>query len=151
MTLSDILKDFDPGLSDDELATLVQKALASPEMDAEQFGNVLDSLGELDWVGSAFAPSLKYLIEYIESHEIKVQSSFLTSLAWSLMVFCETTPIGCKPEFKQEFEESLSKSNRLFADCFCETHSIYCLIGMAASTQQPKAARVLFDLQSESV
>lgn len=146
-----ILKEFDLKHPDHELAALVQEAMASPEMDAENFGNVLESLGELDWVGSAFAPSLKYFIDYIEKHEVKQQSSLLTPLAWSLMVFCETTPIECKPEFKEDFQNSLRKVNRLFADCFCETESIYCLIGMAAASGQTEAARSLWGLQSESV
>ena len=146
--LSSILDEFDLKLPDEKLAELVQKALATPEMNPEQFDNVLELLGELEWIGSGFAPSLKYFIDYVENSSSKDKSRLLGSLAHWIRVFCETEPLACKPEFEEDFKNSLKKSIQIFANSFCETRCIYCLIGMAAASGKPKAARVLWDLQS---
>ena len=150
MTLA-ILKQFELSLPDEELAALVRQALASPEMDDNQFANIVDSLGELDWLGSAFAPSLTHFIQYVDQRDVESQSPLLTHLAWAVMVFCEPDELACKPEFEPEFRESLAHLNRLFADCYQHNSSMYCLIGMAACGGHRSAARQLWNNQSESV
>ena len=150
MSIEKFFDTYENGLQetsvDDARSELVK--LAGCDMSSEDYCSILIGLGGPDWVEDLFGDLLGELLDIAE--QMSDTHGALAHLGLRIMFYREgfkQSPGQCKPESFDAFQASLKKAKEMLCADYLETDYFNSLIGLAACSEDCRAARLLWDLQ----